>query len=92
MQNYKDFAYLQGFRRIFLTEFYFGNNIAVVQKANSSAMVSCFKAPLELQTCTKIGTCMYRAKRKAPAILTEPFDKTNGAFRWKKSLCLIFPT
>ena len=23
MQNYKDFAYLQGFRRIFLTEFYF---------------------------------------------------------------------
>ena len=81
MQNYKDFAYLQGFRHIFLTEFYFGNNIAVVQKANSSAMVSCFKAPLELQTCTKIGTCMYRTKRKAPAILTEPFDKTNGAFR-----------
>ena len=40
MQNYKDFAYLQGFRHIFLTEFYFGNNIAVVQKANSSAMVS----------------------------------------------------
>ena len=35
---------------------------------------------------------MYRAKRKAPAILTEPFNKTDGAFRLKKSLCLIFPT
>lgn len=32
---------------------------------------------------------MYRAKRKAPAILTEPFNKTDGAFRQKKSLCLI---
>ena len=32
---------------------------------------------------------MYRAKRKALAILTEPFDKTDGAFRQKKSLCLI---
>jgi len=33
---------------------------------------------------------MYCAKRKAPAILTEPFNKTDGAFRLKKSLCLIF--
>ncbi len=32
---------------------------------------------------------MYRAKRKAPAILTEPFDKIIRAFRQKKSLCLI---
>ena len=32
---------------------------------------------------------MYRAKRKAPSILTEPFNKTNGAFRQEKSLCLI---
>lgn len=32
---------------------------------------------------------MYRAKRKAPVILMEPFNKTDGAFRQKKSLCLI---
>ena len=35
------------------------------------------------------GACMYRAKRKAPVILMEPFYKTDGAFRQKKSLCLI---
>ena len=42
-----------------------------------------------VQTRNEIGTCMYRAKRKAPAILTEPFNKTNGAFCQEKSLCLI---
>ena len=34
-----------------------------------------------LYACNGLGTCMYRAKRKAPSILTEPFNKTNGAFR-----------
>ena len=42
-----------------------------------------------VQTRNEIGTCMYRAKRKAPSILTEPFNKTNGAFCQEKSLCLI---
>lgn len=35
---------------------------------------------------------MYRAKRTAPAILTEPFDKTAGGFRQERSLSLIFHT
>ena len=42
-----------------------------------------------VQTRNEIGTCMYRAKRKAPSILTEPFNKTDGAFCQEKSLCLI---
>ena len=43
-----------------------------------------------LQTFNGIGTCMYRAKRKAPANSSEPFDRIIRAFRLKKSLCLIF--
>ena len=35
---------------------------------------------------------MHRAKRTAPAILTEPFNKTAGAFCQEKTLCLIFHT
>ena len=42
-----------------------------------------------LQTFNGIGTCMYRAKRKAPANSSEPFDRIIRAFRLKKSLCLI---
>ena len=34
-----------------------------------------------LHTCNGIGACMYRAKRKASANLTEPFNKIDGAFR-----------
>ena len=34
-----------------------------------------------VQTRNEIGTCMYRAKRKAPANSSEPFDKIIRAFR-----------
>ena len=42
-----------------------------------------------VDACNEIGTCMYRAKRKAPANSSEPFDRIIRAFCQEKSLCLI---